>query len=256
MTIYKQYDSRWAKKNYNGSSTIGTAACGPFSVANIVVEHNPVNPLDVVRYMQKNGYAIRHQGTAWAGIPAALKAFGLTDVRKVDVSKSMSKVWEYMNKGYDAVFLFKRGKKGGVCWTTQGHYVGMVDYKVKNGKHYLRSKDSGGRDNDGWYCYETTMRGLIPQVWVGKAVPAEKPTGKYTGAIPKPTLKRGSKGTEVQKIQNFLTWYFPTKPYLIADGVFGTNTEAYLEAFQRMEGILVDGIFGKQSQKKMKGYKA
>ena len=74
MTIYKQYDSRWAKKNYNGSSTIGTAACGPFSVANIVVEHNPINPLDVVRYMQKNGYAIRHQGTAWAGIPAALKA--------------------------------------------------------------------------------------------------------------------------------------------------------------------------------------
>lgn len=255
MTIYKQYDSRWAKKNYNGSSTIGTAACGPFSVANIVVEHNPINPLDVVRYMQKNGYAIRHQGTAWAGIPAAMKAFGLTDVRKVDVSKSMSKVWEYMNKGYDAVFLFKRGSRGNVCWTSQGHYVAMVDYKVKNGKHYLRSKDSGGRDNDGWFCYETQMRGLIPQVWVGKALLPEKPTGKYDGAIPKPTLKRGSKGSEVQKIQRFLTWYFPSAPYLIADGIFGTKTEAYLIAFQRAEGILVDGIFGKQSQRKMKGYK-
>lgn len=173
MTIFKQYDSRWGRKNYNGSSSISAAACGPFSVANILVESNPkINPMDVVKFMQKNGYAVRNQGTAWSGIPAAMKHFGMTDVKAVDVSKSMSKVWEYMAKGYDAVFLFRGGSRGGVCWTTQGHYVAMTDYKVKNGKHMLYAKDSGGRDHDGWYTYETHMRGLIPKVWVGKAATA------------------------------------------------------------------------------------
>jgi len=181
MTIFKQYDSRWGKKNYNNSSSISAAACGPFAVANCIVEFNPsINPMDVVRYMQKHGYAVPNHGTAWSGIPAAMKAFGMEDVKNVNVDKSMDAVWKYMEKGYEAVFLFKGGSRGGVTWTLGGHYVAMVAYKVKNGKHYLRAKDSGGRDHDGFFAYETTMRGLIPQVWVGK-----KPSG-----TPKPAPQK------------------------------------------------------------------
>lgn len=268
MTIYKQYDSRWAKKNYNGSSSIGTAACGPFSVANVIVEHKAINPMDVVKFMQNNGYAVRNQGTAWDGIPAALKHFGATDVKAVDVSRSMAKVWEYMKKGYDAVFLFRKGSKGGVCWTTQGHYVGMVGYMFKNGKHYLKAKDSGGRDHDGWYAYETTMRGLIPQVWVGKVdgtkptpkpAPKKKPTGKYTGTIPTPTLKKGSKGAQTKYLQLFLNWYMKqigNKTVLAVDSIFGVKTSAALKVFQSNEGISADAIYGKITQGKANQYKA
>lgn len=186
MTIFKQYDSRWGKKNYNGSSSIAAAACGPFSVANVLVEHNPkIDPMEVVKFMQKNGYAIRNKGTAWSGIPAALKYFGMADVKAVNVGSTMNAVWEHMAKGYDAVFLFKDGSKGGVCWTTAGHYVAMTDYKVKDGKHYLKAKDSGGRDHDGWYCYETQMKGLIPKVWVAKAgaVPLCIDVSEHQGSI-------------------------------------------------------------------------
>ena len=256
MTIYKQYDSRWGRKNYNGSSSIGTAACGPFSVANVIVEHKPINPMDVVKFMQKNGYAIRNKGTAWDGIPAAMKHFGLSGVKKVDVSKSMSKVWEYMKNGYDAVFLFGKGSRGGVCWTNQGHYVAMVGYKVKNGKHYLKAKDSGGRDHDGWYCYETQMKGLIPQAWVGnggKKVVPPKPKGKYSGTIPKPTLRRGNSGAEVGKLQLFLNWYFGVS--MRVDNAFGPEVEKYLRSFQDAEGIDSDGIYGNKSKEKANAYK-
>lgn len=169
---YKQYDSRWGSKNYNGSSTMATAGCGPSSVAMLAHAVNPkVTPWTVAKYMKTNGYAIRNNGTAWSGIPAAMKHFGLTDVKNV---ANMSDVFKYMKKGYCAVFLFKAGTKGNVTWTTAGHYIAVTDYKYKNKKHYLYTRDSGGRNHTGWYCYETKIRGLVPQVWVGKVPPAKK----------------------------------------------------------------------------------
>lgn len=178
---YKQYDSRWGSKNYNGSSSMATAGCGPTSVAMLAYAvDGKTNPWDVAKFMKKNGYAIRNNGTAWSGIPAAMKYFGLKDVKNVS---SMSDVWSYMSKGYCAVFLFRGGSRGGVCWTTGGHYVAVTDYKVQNGKHYLYTRDSGGRNHTGWYAYETTMKGLIPQIWVGKVgdvKPSPAPAPKKT----------------------------------------------------------------------------
>lgn len=163
---YKQYDSRWGSKNYNGSSSMATAGCGPTSVAMLAhAVNSKIYPWDVALYMKKNGYAIRNNGTAWSGIPAAMKHFGLKDVKNVS---AMADVFDYMSKGYCAVFLFRAGSRGGVCWTTAGHYVAVTDYKHKNGKHYFYTRDSGGRNHTGWYCYEDTMKGLIPQIWVGK----------------------------------------------------------------------------------------
>ena len=123
-----------------------------------------------MKYMQRHGYAIRNQGTAWSGIPACMKAFGLTDVRNV---ASMTDVFALLRDGYCAVFLMRAGSRGGVTWTTSGHYIAVTDYKVKNGRHYFYTRDPGGRRHTGWYCYEEKMKGLIPQVWVGM-VPKKK----------------------------------------------------------------------------------
>lgn len=251
---YKQADSRWGKKNYNGSSTMATAGCGPTSVAMLAYAvDGKTNPWDVALYMKAHGYAIRNNGTAWAGIPAAMKHFGLTDVKNVE---KMSDVFSYLSKGYCAVFLFRAGTRGNITWTTSGHYVAVTGYKVQNGKHYLYTRDSGGRDHTGWYAYETQMRGLIPQVWVGK-VPAKtvpKPTGKYSGVIPVPTIKKGVKGDTVKNLQKFLNWY--CKANMKVDGIAGNITCGYLKLFQATEGISADGIYGKVSQGKANAYKA
>ena len=57
---YKQADSRWGSKNYNGSSTMAMAGCGPTSVAMLAYAvDKKTTPWDVAKFMQKNGYAIR-----------------------------------------------------------------------------------------------------------------------------------------------------------------------------------------------------
>lgn len=253
---YRQYDSRWGRKNYNGSSTYAAAACGPTSCANILHAINPkITPLTTGTYMQRHGYAIRNNGTAWAGIPACLKAFGASDVRQVD---AMADVFKLCSKGYVGVFLFRGGTKGGVTWTTSGHYVAVTGYKYQNEKHYFRTFDSGGRKHDGWYCYETQMRGLIPRIWLCKVPipkPITKPKTKYTGAIPTPTVKKGSKGVAVQLLQKFLNWYHPAWK-LTVDGKFGSHTASALKAWQKVEGLTPDGVFGKKSYKRALTYKA
>lgn len=259
VAVVKQYDSRWGRKNYNGSSTIAAAACGPFSVDNIIIAPgNTLDPMKVVRFMQTHGYAVRNHGTAWNGIPAAMKNFGCEDVRNVNVDKSMSKVWEYMEQGYSADFLFSAGSRGGICWTTAGHYVAVTDYKKKDGKHWLYTRDSGGRDHDGWYCYEKHMRGLIPKVWVGFVPKIEpKPKKRYTGTFPtlpkRGYFKRGDSGDQVKLMQKFLKWAID--PDLKADGDFGYNTEMAVKSFESAVGLQRDGQFGKKCLKAAKKYK-
>lgn len=258
---YRQYDSRWGKKNYNGSSSYATAACGPTSCANILYAIDPsITPLTTGNYMKKHGYAIRNNGTAWAGIPACLKAFGAKDVRQVD---KMADVFSYCAKGYVGVFLFRGGSRGGITWTTSGHYIAVTGYKVVNGKHYFRTFDSGGRKHDGWYCYETQMKGLIPRIWLCQVAPkvtpapTPAPTSKkqYTGSFPSKTIKKGSKGSDVIKWQRFLKWM----GYDVEDdGKFGLITETKTKAAQKKFGFTgkdIDGIVGPKTIKKAKAYK-
>lgn len=250
---YKQADSRWGKKNYNGSSSMATAGCGPTSCAMIAYGvDGKTTPLNTMKYMQSHGYAIRNKGTAHAGIPACLKAFGVRDVQEVP---NMAKCWELMKKGYVGVFLFSEGSRGGVTWTSSGHYIAVTGYKYQNNKHYVYTRDSGGRNHTGWYPYETTMKGLIPHIWLGTITPEviKKPTGKFGGSIPKPTLKNGSKGEPVKQLQRFLNWYHPAWK-LAVDGIFGAGTGSALKQFQKTEGISTDGTYGPKSYEKAKAY--
>lgn len=235
---YKQYDSRWGSKSYNGSSNYAQAACGATSVANIAYAlDKSVTPVTIGKYMQSHGYAIRNNGTAWAGIPSALKAFGAKDVKQVD---KMADVWALMAKGYVGVFLFGAGSRGGVCWTTSGHYIAVTGYKVKNGKHYLYTRDSGGRNHTGWYCYETQMKGLIPRIWLGD-VGLDAP-------IETQTTPKNYKLTVDGKWGRNTTITTQHIFKLTEDGVMGKNT---WKAIQKKIGAKVDGVVGKETYTKM-----
>lgn len=262
---YNQYDSRWGSKNYNGSSTMSGGGCGPTSCANILHNVDPsITPLTTMKYMQTHGdkdhkkFAIYGQGTAWNGITQCLKYYGAKEVKTPDVSNSMTKVWDVLKKGHVAIFLmrYRKGLKG-PTWTTSGHYIAIVGYKYKDKKHYVKVEDCGGRGHDGWYCYETQMRGWIHRAWTCLALPKEvkkvaKPTGTYSGTIPAPTIKEGSKGTAVKNLQLFLNWYGNFG--LVADGVFGPKTAEALMIFQNTEGLVYDAVYGAKSQAAAKKY--
>ena len=233
---YKQADSRWGSKNYNGSSTMAMAGCGPTSVAMLAYAvDKKTTPWDVAKFMQKNGYAIRNNGTAWSGIPAAMKHFGLKDVKNVS---KMEDVWSYMKKGYCAVFLFSAGSRGGVTWTTGGHYIAVTDYKVSNGKHMLYTRDSGGRNHTGWYTYETQMKGLIPQIWVGyvSGMLKKETTTTSTAPAPSTSSKKNIKCIDVSDHQGKIDWQ------KVKDDGVGTANNLDGRAKENIRGALNAGI--------------
>lgn len=182
-TIFRQYDSRWGNLKYpSGVYTLSRSGCGCCSCAHLIIEldkYKNYTPKTVRPYMVKQGFATKGNGTTWSGITQTLQHYGYKVV-KPNISYSMDAAWKELNKGNRAgILLFDAGSRGGVTWTSGGHYVAFLNYKVVNGKHYFYTKDSGGRKNDGWHCYETTMRGLLPQIWIVE-LPKQKTTKYYT----------------------------------------------------------------------------
>lgn len=178
--IYKQYDSKYANLAYpTKASSFSGNACGCCSVLHCIIEmdkYKNYTPKDIQPYMKQ--FAVANQGTTWNGIPTAMKHYGLKNVKELD---TMSKLWTEMKKGNRVcILLFSKGKgPNGTCWTTGGHYVACVDYKVVDGNHKLYTKDSGPRDHDGWYTYEKSMKGCISKIWVG-TLPTETTTKTTT----------------------------------------------------------------------------
>lgn len=96
-----------------------------------------------------------------------------------------------------------------------------------------------------WCC--TCMCWLFAHVQEPEK-PWIKPKDKYEFVIPKPTLKKGSKGTRVKKLQRFLNFYGNIN--LKIDGDFGSETQKYTKKFQKAEGLKPDGVFGPKSYAK------
>lgn len=255
--IYRQADSRWGGLPYPTKAySFAHNGCGCCSVTHCAIELNKYwnyTPADVRKYMVQ--FATKGHGTLWAGISKGLVYYGYTvHWRSAD---SMSDIFKVIEKSpiKRGVILFGSTKgPDRTVWTTGGHYIAFVDYKVEGGKHYFYLKDSGGRHHDKWWCYEKSMKGDVRQVWICTGTKEnQKPSGKYTGIIPDPTLKKGSEGDSVKNWQKFLNWYGAFG--LIADGKFGSLTKEATKTFQADHGLTQDGIAGPKTIAKAKTYK-
>lgn len=84
----------------------------------------------------------------------------------------------------------------------------------------------------------------IPEEPKDKDTPSGDGGGGFT---PKTTLpfKKGASGDYVKSIQSKLG--------ISADGLFGSQTDASVRAFQKANGLVVDGIVGKNTWKAMFG---
>lgn len=231
-TIYKQADSRWGSKPYPvKKSSFAGNGCGCVACVHVIMEqeqYKNYTPESIRPWMVKQGFAVTNQGTTWSGIPATLKHYGYSNVVHIGVKDPMSKAWAELNKGNRiGVILFRSGRgPNGTVWTASGHYVAFTDYKVQNGKHYFYTKDSGGRNHDGWYTYENSMKGTVYQMWIveapkAAATPTTTPTNTNTAAEPK-------------------------KDALTVDGKFGPKS---IKALQKVLGTPQDGEISGQLSK-------
>jgi hypothetical protein len=141
--------------------------CGPTSIDNILANYilPNISPSTTGKYMNSKGYDIANCGSTWAGMTETLKYYGVNCT--YIGYPSASTIWSHMDKGNRfIIFLFGHGTQGGVTWTGGGHFIAATAYKVEGNKHYFYTRDSGGRKNDGWHCYETTMSNLCSAVWI------------------------------------------------------------------------------------------
>jgi len=272
-TVYHQLDSKWSDLPYpTKNSTFGGNGCGCCACTHIAIEQPwkaDYTPNTLRPWMVKKGFAVVNKGTLWSGIRDTLKYLGHSDVVWIHKEDPMSKAWKELNKGNRiGVLLVSDGKTpDGTYWTASGHYVAFLKYKVEKGKHWFYIKDSGGRNHTGWYAYETSLKGALPQMWIVKKIftPTTKyrPSTTYTAALPVKAVKKGCKNsTRVKRVQRFLNWCINAK--LDVDGVAGEQTDRAIRIFQKTwkktYGLSVDGVFGAGSiaaaKKLVKKYKS
>ena len=240
------------------------AGCGPASMAEIIVnnpEYANATPDTTRVWLREHHYNI--SGTTHEGISKGFEHFGFVQrnfseaniQQAFDLLESGEYLWGDIN--------FAAGRRGGVTWTSGGHYVAFSAYRKKNGKVQLYTRDPGARHNDGWHGYRATMKGLIKRIWICKlknAIPMPEPVKlkkTYSGTFPKLPKKgylaKGDKGAQVKNLQKFLNWYGNYK--LAVDGSFGPKTDAALRKFQKAEKLAVDGKYGPKSSAKAKTIK-
>ena len=225
--IYRQTDSRWGSLPYPTKAySFSGNGCGCCACLHVLIEQDKYKnwtPKDLRPYMVNQGFATKGNGTTWNGITKTLEHYGNTVINHSTMDGIFKTLDERKKKGLPClgVILFRAGTKGGIKWTAGGHYVAFVDYKKANGKHYFYTKDSGTRRHDGWYAYETTMKGLIPQIW---------------SALPK-----GATTTTTTKTTTTTTTTTPTT--LTVDGKFGTKS---VKALQHVLKVSETGAIRKQ----------
>ena len=265
--IYRQGDSRWSNLPYPTKAyKFGSNGCGCCSVTHCAIEldkYKNYTPADVRKYMVQ--FATKGHGTTWAGISKGLTHYGYNvHWRTAD---SMADIFKILNgKSLKRGVILFGSTKGPdkTVWTTGGHYISFVDYKIQNNQHWFYLKDSGGRHHDKWWCYEKSMKGDVRQVWICESskytqTPATTTNPatstakkKYTGTIPKPTLKKGSTGDKVKSWQKFLNWYGSYG--LKVDGKFGALTKDATKMFQKENKLTVDGVVGPKTIAKANTY--
>lgn len=271
--ILRQYDDRWAKKPYPGRGyTVGGSGCGLLACTHIAIEQESKKnwtPENLRLWMIKKGFATYGNGTTWSGMVETLKHIGHKNVIWITEATPMKDAFAELNKGNRiGIFLFyggysKRKKKwyktpDGTVWTGNGHYVAFTSYKYKNGKHWFYTKDSGGRKHDGWYAYETSMKGCVGQMFIVEKVGAQVTPKKAVTKDGKLAVDGiGGVGT-VKRTQEFFglaktgtivsqnkanKGYFPAlKSVSFSDKPTG---DATVKMMQTWLGISPDGILSK-----------
>jgi len=127
-------------------------------------------------------------------------------------------------------------------------HVGIVEAVNADGTittiegNTLPSTGSSGSQRDGGGVWRRTRKtGIVGYGY--PEYPAPEPA-KPTGTT---VLRRGDKGTAVQKLQATLKAWYPTiEPFksLKVDGDFGSATEEAVRAFQKRAGLAIDGVAG------------
>lgn len=174
----------------------------------------------------KVGKSKAHFGTAWHDKAYSTRTKecydGKTYTNITDLFRAYDSIDDAVEDYYDMLAACKRYK---ACISERNPCKCIT--AIKNGG-YATAPD-----------YVTTIMSIINRYNLTK----------YDGAATsQPTLRKGNRGADVRTLQALLG----DKGYtVLVDGIFGDKTYEAVKAYQAEHGLLVDGIVGKATWKKL-----
>jgi uncharacterized protein (TIGR02594 family) len=177
--------------------------------------------------------AYDHDSTPWCGLAAAdcmaasgiRPPFGSTDTDRFLWARSWADDPNFT--------ILKVPRLGCVVVLTRSGGGHVTFYESTSGSNYMCR---GGNQADAINLAPFSKSNVVALVWP-KAEPI--PTPDIPPADELPTLRRGSTGPDVVRLQTLLPKWI--------DGDFGSTTEALVEEFQRSQGLEVDGVVGEET---------
>lgn len=261
-TRYKKDIPYFVRPKYNDKVTaqmiIGTA------YSQLGIKEKPRNSNNVKYNTWFYGHAVRGNDYAWCmTFVEWLFAHALTPIAKPNRKYSGSLPAPTIKKGDKGANVKKLQKFltwYGIKTDDDGNYgyntkISVIIYQLSEGlmpdgvfgkKSYIKGRKYMGSDN--------SSASVATSITKSSAKKSSKKTTTYGGSIPKPTLKKGSKGAEVTKLQKFFEWYFSDVKFKNY-GTFGKHTEKVQKMFQKAHGLKQTGVYGESSYKKAKAYK-
>ena len=156
VPLFLQWDRRWGYRTY-GKKMIVLSGCGPTSLA-MVIRHfdsdSTVNPYDVAKYSQDNGYVSADNFTSWKLFETGLSKYGLESQDVIPVEAKMKKALD------DNKILIVSVKPG--TFTERGHIIVIKGYN-KNGDFLINDPNSIVNTNKTWSFDE--LKSEIRKIW-------------------------------------------------------------------------------------------
>lgn len=149
------------------------------------------------------------------------------------------------------------GNTGGTAqWPARALYgeahVRAVQEKANRLGAKLGVDGKDGPATQAWVRGFQTANGLNADGIAGPLTVAKLDANLAPAPAARPVIRRGSKGQAVAELQARLAANYPLYARnLKADGDFGPATDAVVREFQRRAGLVVDGVVGEQTWKRL-----
>lgn len=211
-------------------------------------------------YSRSNGascnYAVGHDGSIGLGVEEKDRSWctsnGPNDHRAItiEVASDTKHPYAVTDAAYKALIdllvdICKRNGIKELKWKADKSLIGQVDKQNMTVHRWFANKACPGD-----YLYERHGQ-IADEVNARLKAPATKTEGVCKVDVK--ILKKGSKGSAVKALQMLLIGYGHSCGSSGVDGSFGPGTDAAVRAFQKAQGLAVDGRVGTKTWSKLLG---
>lgn len=159
VPLFLQWDPMWGYAEY-GNSCIGITGCGPTCLAMAgyyLTGDDAMNPEQVARFAQRNGYYERGFGSSWTLISEGAEKLGLS-VQELPLAKG--KMVAALEAGKPIILALGPGD-----FTSRGHYVVLTGME----EGMFRVNDPNSLERSGKLWSYDQLEGQIRNIWaIGK----------------------------------------------------------------------------------------